>query len=179
LIKANPMTLKQLISRHGWLNIEAALRNEYPNEQNNLALYEAVYHKLLLLPEMETDLQIVLKYILQTDATGEGGSFVDVVGKKQTPHIADANLAIGYALNFTPWAEWLAMPVSPKTLQCFSETEIIAHCLWEMTFHSFDEDVISDEKAKLSVIVSEMDSITNEHWQNLISWDQLSAQLNK
>jgi PHP family Zn ribbon phosphoesterase len=174
------MTLKQLISRQGWLNIEAALRNEYPNEQNNLADYEAVYHKLLLLSETETDLQIVLKQIRQTDITGEGRSYVDVVGKKQTPHIADADLAIGYALNFTPWAEWLAMPVTSRTLQSFPESEIIAHCLWEMTFHSFDEDVISDEKVRLSLIVSEIDSVADEeYWQNLISWDPITTQLNK
>jgi len=174
------MTLKQLISRHGWLNIEAALLNEYPAEQKNKDAYEAVYHQLLLLPEAETDLQIVLQQIRQTEEDEPIGTYVDVVGKKQTPHIADADLAIGYALDFTPWAEWLAMPVYSKTLQCFPETEIIAHCLWEMTFHSFDENVIQDEKARLSLTVSGIGELSNEeHWQNLISWEQLTAQLNK
>ncbi len=174
------MTLKQLISRHGWLNIEAALWNEYPAEQKNRDAYEAVYHQLLLMSETETDLQIVLQQIRQTEEDNNTGSYVDVVGKKQTPHIADAGLAIGYALDFTPWAEWLAMPVTFKTLQYFPEAEIIAHCLWEMTFHSFDENVIQDEKARLSATVSEIGDLTNEaYWQNLISWEQLTAQLNK
>ena len=174
------MTLKQLIGRHSWLNIEAALCNEYPAERKNIDAYETVYHQLLLMPESGTDLQLVLQQIWQTEDNNHNESYVDVVGKKQTPHIADADLAIGYALDFTPWAEWLAMPVSSKTLQCFPEAEIIAHCLWEMTFHSFDENVIQDEKARLSVTVSDMGDLTNEaHWQNLISWEQLTAQLNK
>lgn len=174
------MTLKQLISRHGWLNIEAALINEYPNEQKHLADYEAVHNQLLLLPETETDLQIVLKRIRQPDADGEPADYVDVVGKKQTPHIADAGLPIEYTLEFTPWNEWLAMPVASKTLHWFPEPEIIAHCLWEMTLHSFDESEIQDEKARLSIAVSEIDSIANKkYWQNLVSWEQLTAQSNK
>jgi hypothetical protein len=174
------MTLKQLISQQSWLNIEAALLNEYPNEQHNLSCYEAIYHQLLLLPEIDTDLQIVLRHIQEPDANGNTVNYVDVCGKKQTPHIADADLQLYYSLRFTTWAEWLAMPVSPKTLWYFAEAEIVAHCLREMTSHSFDENVIQDEKARLSVVVSDTDHIYDKgHWYSLISWEQIVTQLNK
>lgn len=145
------MTLKKLISHYGWLNIEAALLNEYPQLHHQLSFYEAVYHKLLLLPGAETDLQIELKPVLLKD---KDTYYMDVYGKKQTPHVADAEICLYYALHFTPWAEWLAMPVSAKTLQTFSQTEIIAHCLHTMTIFSFDEADIHAECERLTTIIS-------------------------
>lgn len=149
------MILKKLISRYGWLNIEAALLNEYPGQQSCIALYEAVYHKLLLLPEAETDLQIELKPVLLTD-TNE--YVMDVYGKKWPPHITNADISLCYALDFTSWAEWLAMSVSLKTLQAFSETAIIAHCLYTMTRYSFDEADIYAERKRLAMALSAFDN---------------------
>jgi len=45
-----------------------------------------------------------------------------------------------YALDFTPWSEWLGMEIDGTVLRKLEPHEIVAHCLWEMTFYSFDEE---------------------------------------
>lgn len=168
------MTLRQLISRYTWLNIKYALLHEYPGAQNHLPGYESVYHYLLLLPAADTDLQIELKRIPSTDVINSINHSVDVCGKRQTPHVADAEICIGYALDFTPWAQWLSMPVAAKTLQQFSETEIIAHCLKAIGFHGFDEATVQHKAQSMSSELDFLESMTDAQKQTfLISWEQL------
>src|SRR5690606_21284179 len=54
-----------------------------------------------------------------------------------------------YAIEFRPWSEWLGMTVTEKTLASYTELEILAHCLFEMTFMGFDEETIQDEWDKI------------------------------
>jgi hypothetical protein len=167
------MTLKQLISRNGWLNIEATLLNEYPHVQSDIASYEEVYQTLLLLPQANTDLQICLE---QVKDEWEQGTAVEVTGRKKTPHIADAQLNLPYSLHFTPWAEWLGMPIAPKFFSIFSETEIVAHCLVEMTRNGFNEATIQEQAQDLCNV---MDSMSAEDDTSLtLNWEELIKQLN-
>jgi len=45
-----------------------------------------------------------------------------------------------YAIEFRPWAEWLDMDIDEETLSNYLESEIIVHCIWEMTFCGYDND---------------------------------------
>jgi hypothetical protein len=168
------MTLKQLIGRYTWLNIEAALLQEYPARQAYLHQYESVYQTLLLLPEAATDLMICIEKV--PGAHNEENGTIKVYGKRKTPHIAEAQLSLPYALHFTAWGEWLAMPVSLKCLHRFSETEIIAHCLCEMTRNGFDESTIQVAAHNLSAILDRMNT-TNHHSPEIISFDEFLKQL--
>jgi hypothetical protein len=167
-----PMTFKQLLFQYGWLNIEATLLNEYPDRQTDLAEFQNVHQALLLLSGADTDLQICV----ERKADGPYNTFVEVNGIKQTRHIADAQLTIPYSLHYTPWAEWLAMPISAKSFQQFSDTEIIAHCLVEMTYAGFDEETIHAAAEKLS---SDIDSMEDENdGLNFTNWEEMLKQLN-
>lgn len=42
---------------------------------------------------------------------------------------------VSYALDFTPWSEWLTFKIHSKTVSTYSHDEIVAHCLWEMTYY--------------------------------------------
>lgn len=166
------MTLKQLISRYSWLNVEATLLNEYPDKLESISEYESVFQTLLLLPGSKTDLQICIERRQDEDSTEMS---IEVTGSKQTPHITHAQLSIPYALNFTPWAEWLSMPVAPKTFQLFSETEIITYCLLEMTSNGFDEATIQMQAQHLS---NDMELVNGDNEGFAISWEQIINLLN-
>jgi hypothetical protein len=99
-----------------------------------------------------------------TEAENENDdTYVDVHGKDGTTHqeleefkwyseqgkTDMATREVKYALDFTPWEEWLGMQIDPSTLLEFSESEIIAHCLWEMTFHGFEQNKIQTKVAEL------------------------------
>jgi hypothetical protein len=49
-----------------------------------------------------------------------------------------------YAIELRPWCEWLAMKVDEVSLATFKCDEIVAHCLYEMTCISFDEEEIKN-----------------------------------
>lgn len=52
-----------------------------------------------------------------------------------------------WAIEFEDWSEWLSMPViSPPEM---SETEQLAHILWEMTFFGYNQGAIDDIKQEI------------------------------
>ena len=166
------MTLRQLLIRYNWLNIEAALLQEYPVQKKHLAEYETVYQSLLLLEEMDTDLQI---YLQARPGERSHREMIEVIGRKRTPHIAEVHLVLPYSLHFTPWAEWMAMPVSLRSLAQFSETEVIAHCLVEMTRKGFDETTIQAQAEHLCRVMDEM--TTQAGNDAPLSWEEQLKQI--
>lgn len=168
-----PMTFKQLLSQYNWPNIEATLLQIQPDSQAQLRAYERVYLSLLLMPETVSDLQIS---VLPTAEYQLGHA--NVSGFKQTPHITDAQLSIPYSLAFTPWAQWLAMPVSAKSFRYFSETEIIAHCLLTMTSNGFTNEQVQAKAYALNQNISTSQHQANQNDGFFVSWDQIIRFLN-
>ena len=73
-----------------------------------------------------------------------------------------ANAETDFALDFTPWEEWLAMEVDMTSLEVFTEAKIVAHSLWEMTFHGFAQEQVQQTLAELKRRVDEFDAMTKE-----------------
>ncbi len=48
--------------------------------------------------------------------------------------------AVRYGLTFIPWNEILGLTIAPETLNAWSEPEIIAFCLEEMSFINYEEE---------------------------------------
>lgn len=70
------------------------------------------------------------------------------------------------------------MTISQATLENFSELEIIAHCLFEMTFIGFDKEEIQEELKSLNKTVEDYKNLTEEEKnQSTISLDELKASL--
>ncbi|MFX1254338.1 MAG: DUF6557 family protein [Promethearchaeota archaeon] len=46
----------------------------------------------------------------------------------------------------TRWEEWLGLEIHPDTLNNFDFIDIIVHCLWEMTFHGYNQFQIQKER---------------------------------
>ncbi|MDO8283286.1 MAG: hypothetical protein Q7U10_11815 [Thermodesulfovibrionia bacterium] len=55
-----------------------------------------------------------------------------------------------YALEYTPWSKWLGYEVDKKVLKKMPTEEIVAHCLWEMTFMGFTQSKIRSSLAALT-----------------------------
>lgn len=56
-----------------------------------------------------------------------------------------ANAEADYSLSFQPWEEWLASEIDEATQAGFTGPEIVAHCIWDMTFHGFEQVQIQEE----------------------------------
>ncbi|MCS6796219.1 MAG: hypothetical protein NZ516_09690 [Raineya sp.] len=64
----------------------------------------------------------------------EEETYIDVSGR-----VKNAQSIENYGLEFTKWDKWLGMDLASETIENFSDLEIIAYCLYEMTFLGYDE----------------------------------------
>jgi hypothetical protein len=79
-----------------------------------------------------------------------------------------------YALEFTPWAEWLGMEINNEAFEKFTEPEILSHILYEMTFMGFDEEKILNQKQELDKRIEEIENMTEEEKQKeFIPWEEV------
>ena len=169
------MTFGELIQTNNWPTIREYFTDLY-EEDESLEGYEDVFNQLLIKAPTESNLLICI--VKRTDDAGdEQGTFYDVSGLDcESLHLPAPTY---YALDFTPWSEWLAMEVEQETLQQFSEAEIICHCLYEMTYVSFDEAEIRAKWDELQAQVSSLKDLTDEEKQtNIISWERTQEKKN-
>jgi hypothetical protein len=77
-----------------------------------------------------------------------------------------------YGLDLSRWEEWLAVRVPRSLLAKMTAAEIVAHCLWEMTFYGFTQEKIAAFRAELESNVKEIDAGKPE----LVSWEQVKGE---
>ena len=54
-----------------------------------------------------------------------------------------------YGIEFNPWRDWVSSFITQKTLDTLDKEDIVAACLYEMTFFGFEEQRVQDEKNKI------------------------------
>ena len=139
--------------------------------------YRKVFEKLQTTEPAEYDeLEIILtEYDCDLNFENEKETYVDVSGQKKIPD--PDSITIGYAIEFLGWDKWLGMYLAPETLNKFSELEIIAHCLFEMTFVDYEEEAIQQKFKSISDTVEEYKKLTDEEKnQKTISLEELKKQ---
>jgi len=150
-------TFATLIQNNAWLSIELTLLELYPDEKENIPGYQKMYNQLQLLSPTPTEINIVVKW--ETDDF-DGTKYVDVSGKYNNPKTEEEEFS--QALEFTPWNEWLAMEIASESLQDFNELEIIAHCIYEMTFVGFEEEEIQEKIQDIEAEAEKYKNMTEE-----------------
>lgn len=167
------MKLNDLIKSHHWLSVELILLKLYPDQLDMIDDYKAIFEKLQILAPEEDDMLIVLReYDSYTTDGGELETYVDVSGRKKQKELN--SMTDSYALEFVEWSKWLGMDLATETTSDFTELEIVAHCLYEMTFIDFDEDGIKGELDSLNDTIDEYKSMTDEERKlNTTTLDEL------
>jgi hypothetical protein len=142
--------------------------------------YRNVYEKLKLTePADYNELEIILtEYDNDPNFESDKETYVDVSGQKKVPNPND--ITNGYAIEFLEWGKWLGMDLAKETIKNFSDLEIIAHCLYEMTFIDYDEEAIQEQFKSLNDNVEEYKKLTEEEKeQKTISLDELKRRLDE
>ena len=88
--------------------------------------------------------------------------YVDVSGYYTDPADRNDEYSNSLGIEFTPWEEWLTMPIDEKSLKEFSQLELITHCLYEITFVGFDQEEIQEELDKLNEIADDYSNSSPE-----------------
>ncbi len=171
------MILKNLIQTHHWLSVKLILLELYPGQAGIIDEYEKVYEKLKTMEPEPGGMEIVLTEYNEEDL-GESYTYVDVSGRKTIPE--PDIITNSYALEFTEWKEWLGMELANETVKNFSQLEIIAHCLYEMTFVDYDEEEIQKQFRQIKNTMEEYKSLSEEEKKrNTISLEELKKRYKK
>ena len=146
-----------------WSEIWSHMVSIYEDQSGQHDSYKKMYDKLCIVEGVSNPMRIVLTRVVEDD----GDIWTDVSGCNGTTfrnsenhawmcaNMTDSKLdaEVSYALEFTDWQLWLAMELDSQTLIDFTLPEIAAHCLWEISYVSFDEDEIDITKGYLNKIV--------------------------
>ena len=78
-----------------------------------------------------------------------------------------------YGLDLSRWEDWLAIRIPRSLLDRLPAAEIVAHCVWEMTFYGFTQEKVAAFRADLERRVREID----EGRAELIGWEEAKERL--
>lgn len=165
------MKLYQLIQSNNWLSVKLILLQLYANQAESIEAYEEVFYKLHNMQSIESSTEIIFSEVSDTDIDGHEQSYVDVSGRRKNNLEQEERESL--ALEFAAWNEWLGMEINEETVRTYTELEIIAHCLYEMTFIDFDEQSIQEEFEKLNNTIEEYKNMTDEEKEkNTVSLEE-------
>lgn len=189
------MTLKELVIKmvkeHGMEKIVDRVCEIYPEEKDNYEGHVVVLGNLLtkkpteITEECYQGMEIEITHVIddwRDKPEDEYEEWDDVHGKNgmtraqsspQIEALKDDHTEECWALDFTPWAEWLGMPIRQSTLENYSELDVMAHCLWEISWMGFDEKYIQEKKDELDRRMKSVEDGTAE----LIPWEDIKKDL--
>ena len=125
---------KDIVGTCAFRNVKESLLRLYPDQRKAINGYKHVFQTLRLMKPRYNKEGMVID--IRRVNRGKNAYF-SVSGV-----CAEKGEQQSYALEFTPWSEWLGCEVDKNVLKKMSEEEIIAHCLWEMTFMGFTQNKI-------------------------------------
>ena len=162
------MKLWDLIRLVNFDDVSEALKKQYDYEDTDG--YEYVFCKLFDMEPVtpKDNMRIIVEWIEPDERFNESG-YWRVDGKcgklykdEEPPEHLEGcnddflNSEVGYALDFTPWNEWLGMEIDEISFQKLTKDEVCARILWEMTFHGFDEEPIQERSKELLDMVEDI-----------------------
>jgi hypothetical protein len=182
------MRLIELIRATRWAEVKPHLLEAYPD--SDASGYEHVFLNLRSLEVRENPMRIRLEWIEALEP-GEP-PYVDVNGSDGSLHrdredfwmdssegqASRGDKEVSFALDLTPWEEWLGMNLEASTFEAFTQAEIVAHCLWEMTWHGFDQRKTQAFREQLKATATSLQAMTpEERNRNTIPIEDLESAL--
>lgn len=135
--RAEKVLFKDLIKACTFKNVKEALLRLYPDQKKVINGYEYVFETVRHMRPRYNKEEMVID--------------IGKVGRSRNAYFSVSGVCIqkgtqqSYAIEFTPWSEWLGCEVDKQVLKKMPKDEIVAHCLWEMTFWGFTQRKIRRE----------------------------------
>jgi hypothetical protein len=166
------MTVKfqTLVMTTEWGDLQDALIRLYPDQEKNIYGYEDVYYELLTLERVDNDMFIHISFTEE-----EWGSWFEVHGRNGSMNEHHPDLEQTFALEFTPWEEWLDMDVHYMTMEKYANVDILAHCMYELTRCGFTQGQIKEQLDELDRRIKSIEDGTAKTY----SWDEIKDRIKK
>ncbi|MDN5351900.1 MAG: hypothetical protein PWQ12_819 [Clostridiales bacterium] len=138
------MTLKKLLSETSTESVMEALVMFYPETAQQSEAYKAVIEYIAAVPYVEFDAFVIEVGLI--DPSNEAGYEADV---DEDAYLSisgySASEDLHFALGFTRWEEWANARLEVQEDLMMLPEELIAICVYEMTFYGFDQEAIAQE----------------------------------
>lgn len=139
------ITLKDLMLETDFFLVKECLKKYYCDDENRkIEKYSDFFDKLIKTKQNSNskNMNIYLAKSNETEVNSIFSKFeidetIDVYGKDDD--------GMGYSLVASTFENWLGYFIDIDTLKKFENFEIIAHCLWEMTYFGFDDNLVLEE----------------------------------
>src|SRR5262245_6834287 len=141
------MILKELQEKCDWDSVSAKLTELYPDQADNLPNYYRAWVEMRPLTPVPSSMMITIgdHHDEQTGKSTYSVSGIEAAtGKGSVVRTLEGFRELPYSLSMTKWVEWLGMEIEPQTMSRYSELEIVAHCLFEMTVYGWSQGDVSD-----------------------------------
>jgi hypothetical protein len=190
------MKLHELLNDLSWIEIQEALLRNYKDTEKSIKKYEEVFFKLIKMNPVENTMRISISYVEKDliedndfqpywHVCGLNGTLQKNSNDADLFQEADKeflNSEVSYAIEMTPWNEWLGMEIDQETANNVELTraDIVAHCMWEMTYCGYDEKNIKEKFDNLMDQVKEIKNMTKEDLnKNIFSLNEFMKELEK
>lgn len=125
------MTFQDVLFEVEWEDVWEQIVKHYPKQKNKDGYYNVLQTLFNLTPAENPDGCTIIIDLQQDDV--EGGEYYMVAG------LENGNR---YAIEYCPWEEWLGYYIDKRLLTEMTLPEIVAHCLYEMTWGGFTQEDI-------------------------------------
>ena len=135
--KTNRVLFKDKVKACNFRHVKEALLRFYPDQKKNIKGYRYVFQTLRLMkPRYNKE-----GMIIDIRKVGRGrNAYFSVSGVCREKGIKQS-----FGIEYMPWSKWLGCEVNKQILKKMTKDEIVAHCLWEMTFMGFTQNKIRRE----------------------------------
>ena len=127
----------------------------FPGQERSKQKYKEVFETLLNLKPMTNLNSVFIKVSYQKDFFDDK-KYIDVSGVQ-----VFNSTNIKYGIEFCPWKDWVSMYITQDSLDNFTKEDIVAACLYEMTFFGFTDTEVQAEVKKLQESFEEMKTNIN------------------
>ena len=138
------VTFSEILKKVNFEDTFAVLCKFFPGQAKNRSGYEKAFSYISNLKVGKHYLNDL--YILVEKSTeeydGKTCEYLDT-------HGLDRHDGVKYAIEFSPWKDWVTMFVSKETLENLTNEEIVAGCLYEMTFFGYEDSAVQDKHQEL------------------------------
>jgi hypothetical protein len=134
------MTFKELLDQSTWGNICSALSRLFPDHVEYMESYRMAYGNLKSLNQSDENIRLIIG---RYEPNGVIPFYV--LG-------FEGECSKCFSLKFSPWEKWLGTTVDDLVLGQYERAEIVAICLWDMTWAGFSsEDVVTFHKEFIKI----------------------------
>lgn len=146
------MKFHEALAQYSDKTILEVLFGLYPDEKKNRKGYEKALVELRKTKPKVTKTRIKIEFV-------EPNPKDPWFNKEDKPYTCVTILQgkQEYSASFLPWDEWLGATMPTKFNFPYATLDIVAHCLWEVTWYGYSNTQTQEKAKKLFEIVKEVE----------------------